>query len=144
MLNLHTGFLHWNGNHGSADQGPSLRRFHPVCAIARALVKILRDPAKRHAQEPGDMVCTYRCVGDLTRSKVLMVRNISLFIIDDCTRYTVVHGARDSIENISYLSNSSRRRTTSLFDATASITNSNADRLANDVTPTLLPENKTH
>lgn len=57
-----------------------------VCATTRALVKILRDPAKRHAQAPGSMVHVdvwgpYPIEGfDGTR--------YFLFITDDCTRYT--------------------------------------------------------
>ena len=56
-----------------------------VCATTRALVKILRDPAKRHAQAPGSMVHVdvwgpYPIEGfDGTR--------YFLFITDDCTRF---------------------------------------------------------
>lgn len=58
----------------------------PICATTRALVKIPRDPAKRHAQTPGGMVHVnawgpYPIEGfDGTR--------YFLFITDDCTRYT--------------------------------------------------------
>ena len=58
----------------------------PVCAVTRALVKIPRDPAKRHAQQPGQMVHVdvwgpYPISGfDGTK--------YFLFITDDCTRYT--------------------------------------------------------
>ena len=57
-----------------------------MCAVTRALVKIPRDPAKRHAQEPGQMVHVdvwgpYPIEGfDGTK--------YFLFITDDCTRYT--------------------------------------------------------
>lgn len=63
-----------------------LKAICPVCAVTRALVKIPRDPAKRHAQEPGQMVHVdvwgpYPIEGfDGTR--------YFLFITDDCTRYT--------------------------------------------------------
>jgi len=63
-----------------------LKAICPVCAVTRALVKIPRDPAKRHAQEPGQMVHVdvwgpYPIEGfDGTK--------YFLFITDDCTRYT--------------------------------------------------------
>ena len=63
-----------------------LKAVCPVCAVTRALVKIPRDPAKRHAREPGQMVHVdswgpYPIEGfDGTR--------YFLFITDDCTRYT--------------------------------------------------------
>ena len=63
-----------------------LKAVCPVCAVTRALVKTPRDPAKRHAQEPGQMVHIdvwgpYPVEGfDGTR--------YFLFITDDCTRYT--------------------------------------------------------
>ena len=63
-----------------------LKAVCPVCAITRALVKIPRDPAKRRAQEPGQMVHVdvwgpYPIEGfDGTK--------YFLFITDDCTRYT--------------------------------------------------------
>lgn len=63
-----------------------LKAVCPVCAVTRALVKIPRDPAKRHAQEPGQMVHVdswgpYPIEGfDGTK--------YFLFITDDCTRYT--------------------------------------------------------
>lgn len=63
-----------------------LKAVCPVCAVTRALVKIPRDPAKRHAQKPGQMVHVdtwgpYPIEGfDGTR--------YFLFITDDCTRYT--------------------------------------------------------
>jgi hypothetical protein len=63
-----------------------LKAVCPVCAITKALVKIPRDPAKRHAQEPGQMVHVdvwgpYPIEGfDGTK--------YFLFITDDCTRYT--------------------------------------------------------
>lgn len=63
-----------------------LKAVCPVCAITRALVKIPRDPAKRHAQQPGQMVHVdvwgpYPIEGfDGTK--------YFLFITDDCTRYT--------------------------------------------------------
>src|SRR4051794_36862776 len=45
------------GKHATAAQmRAKLKAVCPVCAITRALVKIPRDPAKRHAQEPGQMV----------------------------------------------------------------------------------------
>ena len=63
-----------------------LKAVCPVCAVTRALVKIPRDPAKRHAQQPGQMVHVdvwgpYPMPGfDGTK--------YFLFITDDCTRYT--------------------------------------------------------
>ncbi|KZZ88210.1 Ribonuclease H-like protein [Beauveria brongniartii RCEF 3172] len=63
-----------------------LKAVCPVCAVTRALVKIPRDPAKRHAQKPGQMVHVdtwgpYPIEGfDGTK--------YFLFITDDCTRYT--------------------------------------------------------
>ncbi|KGO69328.1 Integrase, catalytic core [Penicillium italicum] len=63
-----------------------LKAVCPVCATTRALVKIPRDPASRHAQQPGAMVHMdvwgpYPIEGfDGTR--------YFLFITDDCTRYT--------------------------------------------------------
>jgi len=63
-----------------------LKAVCPVCAVTRAVVKIPRDPAKRHAQEPGQMVHVdvwgpYPIAGfDGTK--------YFLFITDDCTRYT--------------------------------------------------------
>ena len=63
-----------------------LKAVCPVCAITRALVQIPRDPAKRHAQVPGQMVHVdvwgpYPIEGfDGTR--------YFLFVTDDCTRYT--------------------------------------------------------
>ena len=63
-----------------------LKAVCPICATTRALVKIPRDPAKRHAQTPGWMVHVdawgpYPIEGfDGTR--------YFLFITDDCTRYT--------------------------------------------------------
>jgi hypothetical protein len=63
-----------------------LKAICPVCATTRALVKIPRDPATRHAQQPGWMVHVdvwgpYPIEGfDGTR--------YFLFITDDCTRYT--------------------------------------------------------
>ena len=63
-----------------------LKAVCPVCAVTRALVKIPRDPAKRHAQQPGQMVHVdvwgpYPMSGfDGTK--------YFLFITDDCTRYT--------------------------------------------------------
>jgi hypothetical protein len=63
-----------------------LKAVCPVCAITRALIKIPRDPAKRHAQDPGQMVHVdvwgpYPIEGfDGTK--------YFLFITDDCTRYT--------------------------------------------------------
>lgn len=63
-----------------------LKAICPVCAVTRALVKVPRDPAKRHAQEPGQTVHVdvwgpYPIEGfDGTR--------YFLFITDDCTRYT--------------------------------------------------------
>ena len=63
-----------------------LKAVCPVCAVTRALVKIPRDSAKRHAREPGQMVHVdswgpYPIEGfDGTK--------YFLFITDDCTRYT--------------------------------------------------------
>jgi hypothetical protein len=63
-----------------------LKAVCPICATTRALVKIPRDPATRHAQQPGWMVHMdvwgpYPIEGfDGTR--------YFLFITDDCTRYT--------------------------------------------------------
>lgn len=63
-----------------------LKAVCPVCAVTRALVKIPRDPAKRHAREPGQIVHVdawgpYPIEGfDGTK--------YFLFITDDCTRYT--------------------------------------------------------
>lgn len=63
-----------------------LKAICPVCAVTRSLVKIPRDPAKRHAQQPGQMVHVdvwgpYPVAGfDSTK--------FFLFITDDCTRYT--------------------------------------------------------
>ncbi|KAI3129614.1 hypothetical protein CBS147330_5244 [Penicillium roqueforti] len=63
-----------------------LKAVCPVCATTRALVRIPRDPATRHAQQPGAMVHMdvwgpYPIEGfDGTR--------YFLFITDDCTRYT--------------------------------------------------------
>ena len=63
-----------------------LKAVCPVCAVTRALVKIPRDPAKRHAREPGQMVHVdswgpYPIEGfDGTK--------YFLFVTDDCTRYT--------------------------------------------------------
>jgi hypothetical protein len=63
-----------------------LKAVCPICATTRALVKIPRDPATRHAQEPGWMVHAdvwgpYPIEGfDGTR--------YFLFITDDYTRYT--------------------------------------------------------
>lgn len=63
-----------------------LKAVCPVCATTRALVKIPRDPATRHSQQPGWMVHVdvwgpYPIEGfDGTR--------YFLFITDDCTRYT--------------------------------------------------------
>lgn len=63
-----------------------LKAVCPVCAVTRALVKIPRDPAKRHAEEPGQMVHVdswgpYPIEGfDGTK--------FFIFVTDDCTRYT--------------------------------------------------------
>ncbi|KAK4067059.1 hypothetical protein Purlil1_13929 [Purpureocillium lilacinum] len=63
-----------------------LKAICPVCAVTRALVRIPRDPAKRHSQHPGQMVHVdawgpYPIEGfDGTK--------YFLFITDDCTRYT--------------------------------------------------------
>src|SRR5207244_10292640 len=70
----------------SAQIRAKLKAVCPVCAVTRALVKIPRDPAKRRAQEPGQMVHVdvwgpYPIEGfDGTK--------YFLFITDDCTRYT--------------------------------------------------------
>ena len=72
----------WHRRLGQAK----LKAVCPVCAVTRALVKIPRDPAKRHARDPGQMAHVdvwgpYPIEGfDGTK--------FFLFITDDCTRYT--------------------------------------------------------
>jgi hypothetical protein len=63
-----------------------LKAVCPVCAVTRALVKIPRDPAKRHAQEPGQMV--HVDVWGPYPIEGFNGTKYFLFITDDCTRYT--------------------------------------------------------
>jgi GAG-pre-integrase domain len=63
-----------------------LKAVCPVCAVTRALVKIPRDPAKRRAQEPGQMV--HVDVWGLYPIEGFDGTKYFLFITDDCTRYT--------------------------------------------------------
>lgn len=51
----HAGYFHWNGITKKQIKA-KLKAMCPICATTRALVKIPRDPAKRHAQEPGWML----------------------------------------------------------------------------------------
>ena len=63
-----------------------LKAVCPVCAVTRALVKIPRDPAKRHAQGPGQMV--HADVWGPYPIEGFDGTKYFLFITDDCTRYT--------------------------------------------------------
>jgi gag-polypeptide of LTR copia-type/GAG-pre-integrase domain len=63
-----------------------LKAVCPVCAVTRALVKIPRDPAKRRAQEPGQMA--HVDVWGLYPIEGFDGTKYFLFITDDYTRYT--------------------------------------------------------
>lgn len=63
-----------------------LKAICPVCAVTQALVKIPRDLARRHAQEPGQMV--HVDVWGLYLIEGFNGIKYFLFITDNCTRYT--------------------------------------------------------
>ena len=70
----------------SAQIRAKLKAVCPVCAVTRALVEIPRDPAKRHARSPGQMV--HVDVWGPYPIKGFDDTKYFLFITDDCTRYT--------------------------------------------------------
>lgn len=63
-----------------------LKAIYLVYTVTRALVKIPRGPAKRYAQEPGQIV--YVDVWGLYPIEGFDGTKYFFFITDDCTRYT--------------------------------------------------------